>query len=283
MAYARETLVGYVTSLTGSTTFDALTNNSNQSFTVRSYVDGTSAYLEDIWVASAAHPVLFSIKSPRMHDDVLGIETASTPLGVGSSGADFNPQNVLPGPLTQRLYSTDVLSVTANGTATDKVVGVFNVRYDNLGGVQGDFFSWNEVKPLVKNYVGILTQPQASATVGVIGTGVALNSSSSRLKANTDYAILGYQCSIPVTAVLINGVNVGNLNVGGPGSWDIAETGAFFIERSDRYGVKAIPVVNSNNAGGTFVSVADIVASTHPNVTLMMAELSGRLTGSQSQ
>ena len=35
MGLALETIVGYVASLTGSTTFDALTANSNQSFTVR--------------------------------------------------------------------------------------------------------------------------------------------------------------------------------------------------------------------------------------------------------
>ena len=281
MGYARETIIGYVSSLTGTTTFDALTVNSNQSFTVRSFADGSTCYLEDVWQASAAHPILLSIKSPRMHDDVLGIELASTPLGVGSTDADFNPQNTLPGFLTQQLYSTDVLSVTANGTASDKMLGIFNVRYSNLGGINADIFTWTQVQPIIKNLVGVLVQPQASATVGVLGTGVALNSTSSRLKANTDYAILGYQCSIPVAAVVINGVNVGNLNVGGPGNWDISETGSFFVERSLRYNQPAIPVVNSNNAGGTFISVADIVASTHPNVTLLMGELTQRLTGSQ--
>ncbi len=282
MGYARETIVGYVTSLTGSTTFDALTPNNNQSFTIRSFADGANCHLEDVWQASAAHPMLLSIKSPRMHDDVLGIELASTPLGVGSTSADFNPQNTIPGFLTQQLYSTDVLSVTANGTASDKAIGIFNVRYSNLGGVAGDFFGWQQIQPLVKNLVGILVQPQASSTVGAFGTGVALNSSTSRLKANTDYAILGYTCSIPVACVVINGVNVGNLNVGGPGNWDISETGSFFVERSLRYGVAAIPCVNSNNAGGTNIAVADIVASTHPNVTLIMGELTQRVTGTQA-
>jgi len=282
MGYARETIVGYVDSLSGSTTFNALTANSNQSFTIRSFADGSTCYLEDVWQASAAHPILMSIKSPRMHDDVLGIELASTPLAAASGGAYFNPQNTIPGFLQQQLYSTDVLSVTANGTSSDAMVGVFNVRYSNLGGVNGDFFTWSQINPLIRNLVGILVQPQASGTVGILGTGVALNSTSSRLKANVDYAILGYTCSIPVAAIVINGVNVGNLNVGGPGNWDISETGSFFVERSLRYGVPAIPVVNANNAGGTFISCADVVASTQPNVTLIMAELSQRLSGTQA-
>lgn len=282
MGYARETIVGYVDSLTGSTTFDALTPNTNQSYTVRAFPDGAQAYLEDVFTASAAHPILLSIKSPRMHDDVLGIEIAGNPLAVGSAAADFNPQSGIAGYLQQQLYSTDVVSVTANGTAADAMVGVFNVRYSNLGGVSGDFFSWPQIQPLIKNLVGILVQPQASATVGVLGAGVALNSTTSRLKADKDYALLGYQVSIPVAAVVVNGVNVGNLNVGGPGSFIAEDSGAFFVERSIRYGVPAIPVINANNAGGTFVSVADVVASTHPNVTLIMGELTQKLSGSQA-
>ena len=128
MGLALETIVGYVASLTGSTTYDALTANANQSFTVRYYVDGSSAWLEDIWTGSTTEDTLLSIKSPRLHDDVLGIQLAGNPEAAGSGSADFNPQTLLPGYLQQKLYSSDVLSVTANGTASDVFVGVFNVR-----------------------------------------------------------------------------------------------------------------------------------------------------------
>jgi len=274
---ALETIVGYNDSLTGSTTYDALTPNSNQSFTVRYYQDGTSAYLEDIWLAFAAHPGLISIKSPRLHDDVLGINLAATPLGAGSGSADFNPQTVLPGFIQQKLYSSDVLSVTVNGTASDKAVGVFNVRYENLGGVNARLYHWNEIQPNIANIVGIEVTPTASGTVGVLGSGVALNSTTSRFKANVDYAWLGYQTSIPVAAIVMNGVDLGNLNVGGPGDWDIDDTGDFFIQQSITYQTAHIPVVNSLNVGGTFVSIADIAASTAPTVTLLMAELKNRM------
>lgn len=273
MGIARETIVGYVTSLTGSTTFNALTNNPNQSFTVRSFPDGATAHLEDVWAAAAAHPYQFSIKSPRLHDDVKGILTTGTPLGAGSGSADFNPQAVIPGSIVQELYSTDVLSVTANGTASDKFIGVFNVRYSDLNGINARLATWDQVSGTGPNYVGILVQPTASGTVGLFGTGVAINSVDQRLKANTYYAWVGYQCSIPVAAVVMNGVDLGNLSVGGPGSWNIGDTGDFFIKQARAYNTPAIPVINSNNQGGTFVSIADIVASTAPNVTLIFKEL----------
>lgn len=278
MGLALETIVGRVASGTGSTTYDALVPNANQSFTVRQYQDGSSAYLEDVWAATSAAQWLLSIKSPRMHDDVKGILTTVNAYTNTGSTAIFNPNTMLPGFLTQKLFSTDVLSVTANAaTGTNKLVGVFNVRYENLGGVNARLYHWNEIGPNVANLVGIEVQPVASGTVGVFGTGVALNSIDQRLKADKDYAILGYTSSIPVTAIVINGVDLGNLNVGGPGAYDTSSTGDFFVSQSLRYQTAHIPVVAANNQGGTFVSIADITASTAPNVTLLMAELKNKM------
>ena len=273
MGLALETIVGYVASGTGSTTYDPLSNNANQSYTVRAFDQG-EAYLEDVWAATSAAQWLLSIKSPRLHDDVKGILLTVNAYTNTGSTAIFNPNELIPGYIQQKLYSTDVLSVTANAaTGTNKLVGVFNVRYTNLGGVNARLFHWGEIQSSIVNIVGIEVQPQASSTVGQFGAGVALNSVDQRLKANTDYAILGYTTSIPVSAIVVNGVDVGNLYVGGPGSPDSFSTGDFFIRQSVRYQTAHIPVINSNNQGGTFVFCADVTASTHPNVTLIMAEL----------
>lgn len=278
MGLALETIVGYVASGTGSTTFDALSVNANQSFTVRYFPDGSDAYLENVWAATSAASWLLSIKSPRLHDDVTGMEFAVNAYTNTGSTAIFNPQELMPGYQQQPLYSSDVLSVTANATTgTNKFNGIFNVRYTNLGGVSARLYDWPTIKPLIKNFVGFEVQPVASGTVGVFGTGVALNSVSSRWKANTDYAWIGYTTSIPVSAIVCNGVDLGNLYVGGPGLPQSANTGAFFVDQSNLYGVAHIPVINSLNVGGTFCYVADITASTAPNVILYFAELSQRL------
>lgn len=278
MGLALETIVGYIASGTGSTTYDALTVNSNQSFTVRSYAQGSSAYLENVWAATSAASWLLSIKSPRLHDDVLGIQYAVGAYTNTGSTVIFNPQEMMPGIQQQFLYATDTLSVTANATTgTNKFLGVFNVRYTDLGGVNARLYDWATIQPMIKNYVGFEVQPAASATVGVFGAGVALNSVSSRWKANTDYALLGYSTSVPVGAIVLNGVDLGNLNVGGPGLPNTADTGFFFVEQSRLYNAPHIPVINSLNVGGTFVSVADITASTAPNVVLHFAELTQRL------
>jgi hypothetical protein len=279
MGLALETIVGYIASGTGSTTYDALTANSNQSFTVRYFPDGSSAYLENVWGATSAASWLLSIKSPRLHDDVLGLQFAVNAYTNTGSTVIFNPQELMPGFQTQPLYPSDVLSVTANATTgTNKFNGVFNVRYDNLGGVSARLYDWATIKPMIANFVGIEVQPVASATVGIFGPGQALNATSSRWKANKDYAWIGYSTSIPVTAIVCNGVDLGNLYVGGPGLPQTANTGAFFVDQSVQYGTPHIPVINSLNVGGTFCYVADITASTAPNVILYMAELNQRLS-----
>ena len=276
MGLALETIVGYNGNLTGSTTFDALTVGTGQSFTVRSYGDGSSAYLEDVFAADDDSIFQLSIKSPRMHDNVKGLLFAGTNLSLAVEQV-FVPQWLMPGYAIQKLYSTDVLSVTANGTAADVVCAAFNIRYENLGGVNARLYSWDQIKPLIVNKVGILTAPVPGATAGNWGAGYVLNSGDNRLHADTDYAILGYTTSRTVVAVSINGVDLGNLNVGGPGGPSSADTGDFFVQASVRYGVPHIPVINSNNAGGITVQIADLLTSGTPNVTIEMAQLSQKL------
>jgi len=273
MGLALETLVGYNGNLTGSTTFDALTAASPGTFTIRSFVDGSNAYLQDVWAADTVGPFQLSIKSPRLHDQVKGILLAGTNKYVSTSQV-FVPATLMPGKRIQRLYSTDVLSVTANGAASDVFAAAFNIRYENLGGINARLFTWDAISPYMVNEVGILTQPVPGGTAGQWGAQYVLNSGDNRLKANTDYALLGYTTSRTVLAVSVQGTDTGNLYLGGPGGPLSEDTAWFFASQSQFYGVPLIPVINSNNAGSTTVQIADILTSGTPNVTLIFQQLS---------
>jgi hypothetical protein len=276
MGYALETIIGFNGSLTGGSTFDNLTAGSGNSFAVRNYPDGSAAWLEDCYAANSAHAYQVSIKSPRMHDQVKGLLLAGTPLSLDAS-ANFNPQSLIPGPTLQRLYSTDVLSVTANGTAADVQNAAFSIRYENLPGIAARFHSWAEIQPLIVNEVGILTQPTPAAGAGDWGAGVVLNAIDNRLHADTDYAWLGFQSTLPTTAVTMQGIDFGNLRIGGPGAFDIAESGSFWITQDQQYGTPHIPVFNSNNQGGILVAISKLATSGTPNVTIRCAQLSRKL------
>jgi len=279
MGVALETLPFYVTSLTGTTVFDPVVFNAGQSGTIRSYVDGSSARIEEIWAAGLAHPFQLSVKSPRMADQTKGILLAGSSLSAAGSADLFNPQSLLPGFLTQLVYSTDILTITANGTASDTFAGVMNVRYENLGGVTARLATWEQINPNIRNLVGILVQPTASATKGLFGTGVALNSVDDRLWADTDYALLGIQSSVPLTCIGINGVDVGNLTVGCPGFWNQRDGGDYFVQASKTFGTAHIPVFNANNKGGIFIKTADVAGATAANVTLVFAQLQNKFQG----
>lgn len=271
MPRALEGILAFKTSLTGGA-FEDLAPGTDASFTVRSIADGSKAWLEEVWAADSAHKAQLSIKSPLMHDDVRGILAAFTSLDGGGS-LSFNPQNLLPGYSRQELYRTDVLSVQALGTASDAVAAILLARYEDLPGADARLTDWMRVDNDYSNIVGIDVAPVASATKGQWGAGVALNSSTTRLKADRDYALLGWSSDIPVTAIGIKGSDTGNLRIAGPGSWDVAKSGSFFVDLAEKYGFPHIPVINSNNQGSTLVQIADVVASTAPTVTLFFALL----------
>lgn len=272
MGYAIESVLGANGNLTGSTTYDALTPGVGQSFTIRSFVDGSECWLDDIWATDDDSAARLSIKSPRMHDTTRGILLAWTNARTATEQV-FLPERLQPGWLKQKLYSTDVLTVTANGTAADIVCALFNVRYTNLGGVNARMARWSQITNAYDNTVGILTNPITAAN-GVWGAGVALTSIDNRLHADTDYAVLGWTNSVPCTAVSLQGVDVGNLFVGGPGGPSAGDTADFFIQQSVLYGdAPYIPVINSNNAPSVFLQVADVVGSNTIQLTLVLAQL----------
>jgi hypothetical protein len=276
MGLALETILGYNGNLTGTTTFDNLTAGANATFTVRSFVDGSNAYLEDVYASDDDSIFQLSIRSPRMHDQVKGLLLAGTNLSTSNEQV-FTPQSLLPGRHVQRLYSTDVLTVQANGTAADVFNAAFNVRYDNLGGIAARLVTYEQIQPLIVNTLGILTSPVPSATAGAWGAGYVFNSGDNRLKADTDYAVLGYTCTRTVTAVSIVGTDTGNLYIGGPGGYSSDITADYFTSRAALYGRPSIPVLNSNNAGSTTVQIADILTSGTPNVTWILALLSQKI------
>jgi hypothetical protein len=272
MGLGLEAVLGYNGDLTGSTTFDALTPGVNQSFTIRNFASGR-CFLEELWASDTVGAYTLSVHSPKMHDDVYGILLSGTPLN-NAGAVTFNPQTLMEGDTVQEVFATDTLSFSANGTASDVFAALMLFRYENISGIDARLYSWAAIKPLIVDYAGVQVSPETSGTAGHWGTPAALNSGLYRLKANTDYAILGYTVSTPCVAVVINGIDTGNLNVGGPGFWAAGDGNDYFRRMSLQYGLPHIPVVNSNNAPNITVNVADVKTSVTVKVTLLLAQLS---------
>jgi hypothetical protein len=275
MPLAKELVLGYVTSLS-STTQNAMVAGAGQSFTVRNFGTG-SAYLQDIHMLDSVGLFNTQIKSPKMHDSTYGIQIVGNPKTLGGTSV-FNPLSVLPSYLSQKLYATDTLTWTTAGANADVVVGGLDIYYTDLSGIASRLYDWNTIRPLVVNLAGVTVTPTVNGTAGLWGTAAALNSGNYNLKANTDYAILGYQTELAGGLVGFQGIDTGNLILGGPASPQAHITGAYFVDQSVKYGPGGrgaqIPVFNSNNAAGFTVNFATSATSGTPIISVLCGQLS---------
>lgn len=243
--------------------FSAVAVNSGESLTVPNFNPQTRGYLGSVWSPGATAGVA-RIRSPRFHDNAQGIR-------LQRAAGLFEP--LMPLEALQPVYGADALTVeiTGGGAETDMIA--YLQMFDDLPGVQARLASWADIASRVKNILA-LEVDVVSGTVGAYGTPRALNFSFDTLKASTDYAILGYTCSVKTGVVCIFGPDVGNQHVGGPGLIvGIVDTRRWFSELSEHTGRPCIPIINSNNRGTTFVQTADVTAALATNVSLFMAEL----------
>lgn len=258
---AIEVVTGRVTN--PGAAFANVTANTDQSFAVRYHQDPGSAVLEEVWVQQGTAGQV-RITSPNLHDDTVGIRLVSHASAV---------RRLMPEEAFEPLMPQDTLQVELTGSAAAVDVVALLVYYANLPGTAGRFHSWEEIKPRVEKLHAFPVDVTGPTTAGDWSAGNALNSLVDELKANRDYAILGYTVNTESCAVAIAGSDTGNLKVGGPGPLLADETRAFFVDQGRRMGTPHIPVFNSANRAGTRVFVAKATAGGTVTVTLMTALL----------
>lgn len=241
----------------------AVTFATGDSGTVKAFNPATTAWLMEMWALEATAGTV-RIRSPRMHDNVQNLRYTTVVAA---------PQPLMGDVANQPLYPQDVLIVElAGGGAETDVVNYINY-YQDLPGTDARLFRWEEIQNRVKNVLSVEVSTVTSATAGDYGGAVALNSLFSTLKANVDYAVLGYVTNTNVAAVGLRGPDTGNLRVGGPGSTQRLETRQWFRDLALWNNVPCIPVINAANQGATLVDCVHTTASTTVIVDFTLAEL----------
>jgi hypothetical protein len=262
---AWETVGLGVTTAAGYGTWTAATGFTGQSGTVRNTALGSKISLEGLWQDSAQAGG-FRVRSPRLHDNVRGLEfnaPASSP---------FNALGLRP---YTALVAQDLLIVEASGAAADATGVYLQISYASLPGSDGNFATWDQVKPRIVDTMTQEYDASAVATANNWSAGAALNTTSDLMKANTWYALLGYVLSAPCGAVAIQGPDTGGLKVGGPGTSNALETREWFCWMDDYGEVPAIPIINSANKAGTFIYFGYEASTYTGNVDFLFAELAG--------
>jgi len=255
-----ELLSGFVTA--PSTTFTALTICAGNSLTVRNAVEGSRVQLLAAW---GKHQTAGNIRvrSPQLHDNVQGIRMYDV-------AAD--PVNLLP---DQLLEPQDTLTVEATGSATggDLELASLLLYYDDLPGIEGRFITAADLFSRTKNIMTV-ENTLALGTTGQYTGQEAINSEFDLMKANTDYALIGYTVSAVCGCVRWQGSDVGNLGIGGPGHPTKKNvTANWFLRLAQQYDLALIPIFNSANKAGILVDGQQDEDGTDTILTSIFAEL----------
>lgn len=263
MGKALELISGFNTA--PSTTLTALTMAGTDSLTVRNFNDPAKAFILTNWTDSQGIGQ-FQIRSPRMHDNVQGIT-------IGTQIAE--PRPLMPVGSKQRIFSQDTLTALLSGSATagDIETGCFLNYYEDLPGIEARLIDGNELDDRIEDIM-ISTNTLSTGTAGGYSGSEAINAEVDNWKANRDYALIGYQCTIQCAAVRWQGSDVGNLGVGGPGhALDKDLTGNWFRMISDMFRLPLIPVFNAANKQSILISCAQDENGADPLVTSIFALL----------
>lgn len=239
---------------------------SGDSLAVRAFTPASRAYLEAI-IRQGATAGFVQVRSPLFHDPIQGIRI--TP---GETPSVYS----LPGEACQPLLPQDTLSVDISGGAAESDIAALALYYQDLPGVSARLHNWADISNNVKSVKPIRVAVTSSATIGA-WSDTLITATENLLHANTDYAVLGYMASAALGVIALRGIDTGNLRVGGPGATSELATTDYFVQQSQRTGRPHIPVFNSANAGGVFVSVAASAASVASVVELICVELAANL------
>lgn len=244
-------------------TLIATTPATGDSLTTRAFAPGSFAGLAGI-IRDGGTSGAALVKSPSFHDDVSGINfrSAETPTTM-----------LLPRDTWQALQPSDTLTVqVSGGTAETDLVALVNY-YTQLNGISARLNAWGDISGLVTYIETIQVAVTASGTAGQ-WSDTLITATQNLLKANMDYALLGYVTDTPLALIGLRGSETGNLRSCGPGVSATYDTSEWFVQLGEKSGYPCIPVFNANNRSSVYCSVADKAASTAANVTLICAMLS---------
>lgn len=251
--------------------FEALAANNGDSLSIINFPDAAAGYIEEIFSGNSGHKGEVAVFSPRFGDSTRGLRLQHQ-FNPTLSGADGEPQLILPRLLDIPVYSSDTLTVQTNATATDNVNVVLQVYYTDIQGGGQRLATWQEIESRILRVLGIEVTVTPGAT-GDYGTSVALNANDDRLQADADYAVLGLTVDQPVLSIGLRGPDTGFYRIPMPGHWDARHTADWFVQQSLWRGTAHIPIVNANNKASTFLDGLSSSAPGATKVSLIMAQL----------
>lgn len=256
-----------LTSVTDEAALTAVTVANGDSLRVRSFAPPAQGFLDDV-VIKGGQAVTARITSPYLAD---------TTRGITFTTAQAPSPRLMPRQASQPLSSQDTLQLVADsGAANSSIVALLNY-YTDLGASNARLYNPGDVLGLITQVKPLEVDAAASATIGEWSDTV-ITTTEDLLRANTDYAVLGYVTDVACAVVGLMGQDTGSLRICGPGTTVTYDTSEYFVQKSQDTGRPYIPVINAANAGNTFAAVADNAASTAVKVQLILGMLAHNIS-----
>jgi len=258
--------------LTGGA-FEALAAVSGDSLSILFFDPSSSAFVEEVFSGNSTQRMEVAIFSPRFGDNQFGFRAQHmfNPTQASPAGP---PQWLMPRELDIPVFPSDVLNVQVNAPAGAGNANVsLQLYYQNVPGAGQRLATWDQVKGIGWVRVLAVEVTVTPGTTGSPGTAVAINANDARLRANLDYAILGYQTDTSGLLFRLRGPDTSGFNMPLPVSFDARNMADYFVFQDLLHPGPHIPIINSNNAGSTLL---DGVAHNNPGATkvsLIMAEM----------
>lgn len=240
---------------------------SGDSLTVRDSIK--PVWLGPIWQSRQAAGFV-RITSPLLHDAVIGIQLQAP---IGQSVSFYQD--------LQELRPQDTLLVFGSGSAVAGDLEQMSMLwlYEDLPGVDAYLIDRAE---LDRRCIDVYSFPNtlASGVAGGYSGSELVNSEVDQLKANEDYAIIGYDSTVACASIGYVSSDWGNIRVGGPGpvggTSAAIQTRTWFRDLSDFWRMPLIPVFNASNKSLTFIDCVQDENGGDPVVTTICCRLRGR-------
>lgn len=256
---------------TSGSTLAAGTMAAGDSNQVRSFPDSASARLLTVGYDDVTAPATFRIRSPRLADNVDGIQ-----FDPGSAA----PSELLAPQIGQKLYTQDSLTFEFSTAATTgKAIGAFGIHYSQLPGSDQRLYSLGDIMGNVANVKPLRVAIGSGANTAGAWLDTVITTTENLLIANTDYAVLGAAFTQAVACVGIKGADTASLRVCVPGGTNNPYSAEAFVRLSQQTGLPCIPVINAANAGNTYATFISSAATGAAGViTLFLAQLAHNLS-----
>lgn len=243
---------------------------SGDSSTVRNFPAPASCKLIETFYDDVTSPQAWRVRSALLHDNVRGIQF--TP------GATA-PSKLLPSWAFQPLQAQDSLTFElSTAAATGKAVACLALYYSQLPGAQARLYSPGDILGDIANIKPLYVAIGSGANTAGTWYDLVITTTENILHANTDYAVLGIEFDQAVAAIGVKGIDTANLRCCVPGGSNNPYGADYFVRKSYEAQLPLIPVINSANAGGTFVSIMSSAATGAAGTAqLILAELNNNL------